>query len=77
MKTVRLKLSNEALSDRSLQISELCSALNKASYNDFQELNQDEIIEYDESENDAEPIYWSVSHYKETDLGTFEFELDC
>jgi len=78
MKTVRIKLSNEALSDRSLQISEICSALNKESDNDFQELNQDEIIEYDEAENgDVDPIYWSVSEYKENYMGTFDFELDC
>jgi len=75
MKTVKLNLSQEAQSDRGLQISELASFLSKESSNDFQEHSDNEVIEY-EAEN-GESIYWSVSEPVENFQGSFTFELDC
>jgi hypothetical protein len=78
MKTVKIRLSEEAKSDRGLQISELATFLTKNTTNDWQESTDNELVEYDESENgQVESIYWSVSEYVENAEGSFTFELDC
>lgn len=80
MKTVRLSLSKQAVSDRGLQITEITNFLNRTAVNsnDYQEINENEIQEIEPKEDgECDLIYWIVGQPVEVENGVYEFQLEC
>ena len=78
MKTVKIKLSNEAKADRGLQMTELACFLTKETDSDWQEQSDNELVEYEQQDNgNVNSINWSVSKGRPNSEGTFTFDLDC
>lgn len=80
MKTVKIYLSEEAKSDRGLQITEVCNFLNKDDKNgsDFQVINDNEVQEIEaEVDGEHELVYWIIGEAVEVENGIYAFELDC
>ena len=78
MKTVKIKLSNEAKADRGLQMTELANFLSKETDSDWQEQSDNELVEYEQQDNgNVNSINWSVSKGRPNSEGTFTFDLDC